>query len=273
MLASMLLLAFVLPIAAADPPSPPLSPVVILPNGPPAPPTPPAPKVPTKLAADQVYLVRSSVACTLIDGTEGIISVASYTGPVTFAHTKFTDGSGYEDRTVTDKYVYAVTAVGTSKVDLIIAYTTPDMAKPAVAATQVVKIRVCLDVTGDGPPTPPTPPNPPAPTDPLTKALQAAYSLDTDADRAASLAYLQASYKGMAAQVPADKTTNAAIAAWMKTVVESPGNGITATQVVNLRKAIAAELLAAWGATTAPLNTADAAKEILKIATALSNLK
>ncbi len=67
--------------------------------------------------------------------------------------------------------------------------------------------------------------------------------------------------------------TNADFVTWMKSVVESPGNGLTAGQIKGLRTAIAKELGSSWGANTAPLAPADAAVELAKIATALSGVK
>lgn len=257
---------------ATDPtPSP-----VIFPSGPPTPPTPPQPKVPTSLAADQIYLIRSSVELTVIDGTEGIVTVTAATGPMTI-RSKFTDGTGIETRQLTDKYLYLVTAASTGKTDLIVTWLTPDTEAKPVAATKANKLRVCLDVTGPGPaptPVPPTPPTPPGPVNPLTAALQAAYGLDADADKAKSLAFLQAAYAAMAVQAKTQTfTTNVQAVAWMKTVIEAPGVGLTATQVVNLRKAIGAELSAKWGTTNAPLAPADAASELAAIASALAGVR
>lgn len=120
----------------------------------------------------------------------------------------------------------------------------------------------------------PKPPPPPTPTDPLTKALQKAYDTDADADRAASLAFLQEAYKGMAAQAGTrpDKT-NAEFVAWMKTVVEHPTAGLKLAQLKGLRTAIGTELSSAWGANEAPLSPSDAAKELDKIARALEGVR
>ncbi len=275
----LLLFALAAPLHAADPT--PAAPVV-LPGLPPIPPVPPAPKVPAKLAADQVYLIRSSVSLDVVDGTQGIVTITPYTGPVTFAHTKFTDGTGYEDRTVTDKYVYAVSAVATGKTDLVISWPSPDLEKPPVAAVKTNRIRVCLDVTGDtpAPPVPPTPPTPPAPVDPLTKALQTAYALDTDSDRAASLAYLQVVYAGMSVAVPSTIKTNSDAVAWIKAKVDSAALtpqgkrvGLSPTQLVNLKKAIGAEMVAQFGTQAAlPIDVTALAAELVKISTALANL-
>ena len=237
------------PAFAVDPaPSP-----VILPSGPPVPVPPPLPKLPTKLSSDQIYLIRSSVELTVIDGTEGIVTITPATGPMTIRG-KFTDGTGVETRTLTDKYLYLVTANGSGKTDLIITW-------------PMNKLRVCLDV-GDAPPPPP-----PVPTDPLTTALQTAYALDADADRATSLAYLQLVYAGMAKQVPVTIKTNQGAFTWITSVVRAP-TGLNAVQVQNLRKAIATELSSVLGTGEAtPLVPGTLSLELAKISQALAGVK
>lgn len=248
--------AFAFPAFATDPA--PVSPV-ILPSGPPAPPVPAPPKSPTRLAADQIYLIRSSVELTVIDGTEGIVAIAPAAGPMTIRG-KFTDGTGVETRTLSDKYLYLVTAVASGKTDIIITW-------------PMNRLRVCLEV-GDAPPAPPTPPTPPVPTDTLTTAFQAGYALDADTDRAASLAYLQLVYGGMAKQVPATVKTNADAFAWITSVVRAPTVGLSATQVQNLRKAISTELTASFGTSaSASIDPMKLAAELTTISKALSGVK
>lgn len=122
------------------------------------------------------------------------------------------------------------------------------------------------------------PPPPPVPADPLTAAFQAAYALDTDANKATSLVFLAGVYKGLAGQVGArtDLTTNALIVAWMKTAIQSPplaaGVGLTSTQMIQLRTAIGTELAKSWGTATVAVAPADAATELLKIANALAGV-
>jgi hypothetical protein len=124
-----------------------------------------------------------------------------------------------------------------------------------------------------GTPPAPAPPGPPAPSD-LTKTLQAAYDQDKDADRAKSLAYLQSAYTTLAAGAKRQTfTTNATWTAWVKAVVGDPKSGLTPTQIVNVRRAVAAELDAAWGKADGPVSQADAAKELARIDDALSGVK
>lgn len=137
---------------------------------------------------------------------------------------------------------------------------------------QATDIASCVITIGE----PPAPPTPPAPPSALTAALQAGYTLDTDADRAKSLAFLQAAYQGMASQATTWTTvkTNADALAVMKAVVQAPSVGLTAAQLVNLRKAIAAELVKVFGATpTTPIGLAALATELGNIATALMGVK
>jgi hypothetical protein len=125
-----------------------------------------------------------------------------------------------------------------------------------------------VTITGQDPGPGPAPG--PGPTDPLTAALQAAFTADTATDKASSLVFLQKAYTYMAANVPATAMTNAAVAAWMKTIVDAP-NGLTPTQLAGMRKVIAVELGQAWGTTTEPL--ANTAAELQKIAMALEGVR
>lgn len=120
-----------------------------------------------------------------------------------------------------------------------------------------------------------TPP-PPTPPDPLTASLQTAFNQDADADKAKSLAFLQSVYAGMSDQAKSwtDVHTNADALVKMKAVVEAPSVGLTATQVQNLRKAMAAEFVKAFGTTaTAPIDLTALSAELLKIANALKGIK
>jgi hypothetical protein len=126
-----------------------------------------------------------------------------------------------------------------------------------------------------GTPPPPVPPTPPTPPSPLTAALQAGYSLDTDADKAASLEFLQQVYAGMVPLVPTwtDVKTNGDALATLKVVIDSP-NGLKPTQVVNLRKAIAADFAAKFGtAANTPIDLTALAAELTAVATALKGVK
>lgn len=152
------------------------------------------------------------------------------------------------------------------------------LAAKCVGGKAVMSLPVYCTVTV-GSPQPPTPPTPPTPTDPLTQTLQAAFNLDTDADRAKSLQYLQGVYQGMAAQAPShvELSTNLAWIAWEKSVVEqdpmkNPG-GLTANQVKNLRTAIANDTKSAWGANQAPITTVQAQSQLTRISNALQGVK
>lgn len=86
------------------------------------------------------------------------------------------------------------------------------------------------------------------PSDPLTAKLQAAYAMDTDADRAASLKFLQDVYPLMAANPPLPfPPTNMTALAWLKTRVGGPPAGLPVGKVTNLRHAIGAEMAAELG--------------------------
>lgn len=127
-----------------------------------------------------------------------------------------------------------------------------------------------------GTPPPPIPPTPPVPPSPLTAALQAAYNLDTDSDKANSLAFLQSVYAGLESVVPSwtDVKTNADALAKIKAVVQTPGVGLNATQVQNLRKAIAADFAKVFGTTgTTPITLAALGTEIAAVANALKGVK
>ncbi len=249
------------PVKKADPA--PAAPVVILPaDNPPAPLPTPLPKTPTKLLAGVLFVIQCSVDCDVVDGTEGMVTIEAMAGPVTVYGT-YVDSSGPEKRTLTQPFIWIVRAAGVGKTDLII---TPTGGK---------RVRVCLAVD-NGQPVPPPGPGPgPQPANPLTVTFQTAYVLDTDADRAKSLAFLQEAYKTLASLAPSQTTlkTNADAVAWMKTLVSAPNVGLTPMQLVNTRKAIGAELSAAWGAAIAPLDNATMTAELTKISTALNGVK
>lgn len=127
---------------------------------------------------------------------------------------------------------------------------------------------------GDGPGPSPVPPGPLPPTDPFTVAIQSAYTADTGADRAASLAFLHAAYVGMAANPPAGLVTNNDVFNWMKSVVQAPVIGLKATQLAGVREVIAADLAKTFGAS--PTAAADLAKvktELSRVANALAGVK
>lgn len=266
-LALLLALLFAAPAWAADPtpPAPP-APAIILPDGPPAPQPPPIPpNTPTKLAADQLYVIRAGMACNVLASPDGLVKITAETGPIKIkAHFVDSPNGSYQCRTFAEKFIYTVESAGSGSCELIIV---PSDGGPIIRRT--------LDVGGPAPPPGPGPQPPPTPTDPLTLALQAAYAMDTDADRAASLTFLQGAYRGMARAAPglAENKTTADWSAYMKFVVEAPAVGLPVGKADHLRKAIAAEFVSAWGAKAVPLAAADAAKEMQKVADSLSGLK
>lgn len=133
--------------------------------------------------------------------------------------------------------------------------------------------------------TPPAP-APPAPSG-LTATLQAAYGKDTDADRATSLQFLQGVYPAMAAAV----ATPAAGSAWsgiktlgdaatvMGSVIQAPARGrskggLLNAQLVNLRKAIMADLETTFGTvSTTPITLTALAAWLTKIGASLEGVK
>ncbi len=137
------------------------------------------------------------------------------------------------------------------------------------------EIAECVVVVGT--PLPPGPPPPPGPVSDLTKALQAAYALDGPDQP--SLTMLTNLYSGMAVSVQTPEIqaktggTNAGTSKWCKETIEAPITNLGTTKLVNVRKAIAAEVSSKWGAKVAPLTPADASKELAAIAQALSGVK
>ena len=245
------------PAKRADPPP------VIFPDAPQPPPA-PAPG-PTPLPADSLYVVRSSVACTVVASPDGLLKVTAQPTPAT-VRAKFVGGSGgYETRKFDDKFLYLVAAVGAGQCELIVVTigdSGPVLYRRSIAA-------------GGVPPPGPVPPGPP-PADPLTKVFQSAYDQDQDRDRAKSLEFLQGVYAGMPDLVPGwGIATDADLYAKIKQVVQDPKQGLTPTQVVKLRTAIAAELLSAFGpsASANPLTPQAAAAELSKIGKALGGVK
>lgn len=127
-----------------------------------------------------------------------------------------------------------------------------------------------------GTPPPPAPPVPPTPPNPLTAALQAAYNLDADADKATSLKFLVNVYTGMMQIVKDWATVNTVADAvtTMSGIIQSPGVGLNNTQVLNLRKAIMADFVSTFGSVgTKPIALSDLAMWVGKISTALAGVK
>lgn len=173
-LALVLMLVATPSIAAADPtPAP-----IIIPDGP-TPPTPPPPTPCTtlKLASDQLMIVRANIDVVVLTSPAGLVKVTKDAGPVK-VKAKFTDGDGtYQCRTFTDKWVYSLEATGSGTAELLVV-------NPADGSV----VRRTLELNGPTPPPPPPPP--PNPTDPLVAALQAAYVVDTDPNKATNVPLL-----------------------------------------------------------------------------------
>lgn len=132
-----------------------------------------------------------------------------------------------------------------------------------------------VDIGTVTPPEPPPGPPPDTVDAALLSGLQAAYTADAGADKAASLAFLKAAYKGMATNPRAGLATPSAALAWMQSVVEAPGVGLTQTQLFGVRKAIAERLSADLGPSTAAVGL-DAAKfkaELTTISNALQRVR
>lgn len=138
---------------------------------------------------------------------------------------------------------------------------------------QASDIATCVVTIGTAPPGPGPAPNP------LTAALQAAYNQDTDADKAASLEFLQEVYAGMASQAATwtDVKTNGDAMTKIRTKVDKSAanaDGLAPGQVVNLRKAIATDFVAKFGTTeTAPIGLAALQAELNNVAGALVGVK
>ena len=253
---ALLLLMFPTVAWTADP-TPPAP--FILPNPPTPAPPPVPPNQPVQLQPGYPFVIRANVNLAVVASPDGLVKVCNKPEPVTIvdAGGNSTDYSG-------DKSVYVISAVKSGSGELLIV--TPDG----------TVTRLSMVVGTPTPPTPPVPPVPPTPPpSPLTAAFQLAYNADTDADKVKSLAFLQSAYKGMAAQAGSQPIATAGdMQTWMKGVVEAPGVGLTATQLVNTRKAVAAELTSQFGtAPTQAVTPAGAALELNRIAAGLAGVK
>jgi len=148
---------------AAEPAKPP---AVRLPAAPvaPAPVAPPAPAPapagdPSKLSADQWYVIDSDVPLIVLASPAGLVKVSEEAGPVKLKG-RFVDGAGkVETRTYKGKHVYVVEAVASGRVELLVV--------PVGAASEKEVIRRTVDVdSGKGPIPPPKPVDPPTPKPP-----------------------------------------------------------------------------------------------------------
>jgi hypothetical protein len=214
------------------------------------------------LGQDQLYIIDSDVDAIVLTSPVGLIKVTKDAGPLKIRG-KFVDGTGAnETRTYKGKAVFTLEPIGTGKAEVIII--------PAGALLETDVIRKTLDVTGAGPP---TPPDPPSPTDPFVATLQAAYALDTDTDKAASIADLAGVF-GAAAKLSSSPNfaTLQGVLTWIK-----GSESIASTAIPKTRAAITAELNKVLPKPSLdPLTDAQRAllaKTFQRVADALSNLK
>jgi hypothetical protein len=130
-------------------PAPP-APQVRLPATPPAPQPPqPVPGTPTKLGANQWYIIDSDLALVVLTSPPGLVGVGSEAGPIKLRGW-FVDAAGVETRTYKGKFIYCLDAAGVGKCELLI-----------IRSDNQEVIRRWLDVDNGGPaPKPPEPPGP-----------------------------------------------------------------------------------------------------------------
>jgi hypothetical protein len=136
------------------------APQVRLPATPPAPQPPqPVPGTPTKLGANQWYIIDSDLALVVLTSPPGLVGVGKEAGPVKMRGW-FVDATGVETRTYAGKFIYCLDAAGVGKCELLI-----------IRSDNQEVIRRWLDVDNGGPaPKPPDPgpgpgpkPDPPSP--------------------------------------------------------------------------------------------------------------
>jgi len=253
------------PPAPVPPPQPPVR-IPVEPT-PPPPPT-PLPSATTPLNGEEIYVIDADVPCIVLTSPSTTLKMTTDTGPMKIRG-KFVEGGGKcETRTFNGKYLYlleAASATSSGTVDLIII--------PSGAKGNGDVIRRTLVVNGGS--TPPNPPNPPAPTDPLTIALQAAYTADTGADKAASLSFLQLIYAGLATKAPTlGIKINQDLFNALKAAIDTPSVGLTATQLVGVRKLLATELTNTFSSSpSAPVDATKLVTELTKISQALAKVK
>ncbi len=261
---SLLFAAIGTALMAADPPKDPAPPIpnVIVPDGP-TPPMPPAPPLntPVKLGADQLYIVRANVVCTIHASPAGLVKVTAEKGPLR-VKAKFVDGDGtYQCRTFTEPNLYIVEAVGAGPCELDIV--------PAGAMSDADWVIRTLAVNGVGP----TPPGPgPGPTDPLSSAIQAAYLTETDAAKASNAVALASIYRaGIGLQnITSPPKTYADLFSMMleAAAITMPKGALPKVQAV-----VSADLQSALGKDmTQPINWTATAKEFQRVADILNSL-
>ncbi len=193
-------------------------PKIILPDLP-APAPQPAPPVtaPVNLSPPMMYVIRASAPAIVLASPQGVLDIQADTGPIKVRGIFSDAPTVVQTRTFSDANLYIVTAVGTGIAELLVV--------PSGATGPNDVIRRTINATA-GPS--PNPPIPPAPTDSLVAALQAAYSSDADANKAALLSNLagcvstvvaKAQAQGAAIQTDTDlytfihNTANAAVGA------------------------------------------------------------
>jgi hypothetical protein len=168
--AALILLLLAAPCYGYDPPPPPAPavtlPVLPMPAPPPGPKPVPAPAAgPVVLAADVLYVASSKADCLLLLSTTDagkaatdIFRVTPLKGPVTFALSKFVDGSGKrETKTYSDPFIWCVEAIGSGTIEALW------VPKTGVADGAVVRQLITTNTAPIPPPDPPIPPKPPDP--------------------------------------------------------------------------------------------------------------
>lgn len=275
-LAFLFCLTLAVPAYATDPPPKPV-PVIHWPAIIPAtPPTPtPSPDAPVALPTGTLFVVDSDTELNFDQQPADVLTVFPAAGPVSIPGV-YVDGMNgspptgkTELRSYTAKFVYIITANTTGPGGTVKITEIPDV----VGGWKLRAVKT-ITVGPVAPLVPPTPIVPPVPSDPFTASLQAAYTADTGTDKAASLAFLQGVYKGMAASLKPGMKTNADAAAWIAGTVQSPGVGLTVTQLAGVRNAIGADVATALGTNGAtPIDTTKLTAELTKISTALQGVK
>jgi hypothetical protein len=249
------------PMPKADPPAPapsPVAPPYILPVVPTPAPAPPPVGTPIQLVPGKPFVIRINAA-TVLASPQGLVKMKTKAEPLTVV-----DADGNDTEYSGDKSVCFIWPVkgASGPCELLIVPTDGS----AVG-------RVSLIV---GTPTPPGPGPGPGPVDPLTATLQAAYTADTGADKAAALVFLRSVFQLFASLPVANVPPTVAVAASeIQTAIASPVGGLKPTQLPGVRKAVTAELTTALGSptSTAGLDPAKYLSEMNRIATALQGVK
>ncbi len=155
MAASLLFFLLLAPPGVPGEPVP--GPSIILPTNP-IPPTPP-PVVTPVVGLDQLYVVRSKEACTVLASPDGIVKIQTDAGPVKI-HAKLWPLTTYTCPTYKEPFVYIIQPVVSGNCELLIVSGTTTIRQPLVVGTPTPP-------KPPDPPTPPTPPDPPQPAPPF----------------------------------------------------------------------------------------------------------